>query len=368
MIDPSEVPRKPGSWHQTFVLAGDIGGTNSRLVLYDMCGGPAYRTHADGQGGVVVFQKDYENRLFDDFLKIVQEFLVEAGNHKPKAACIAVAGPVVENVVVLTNIQGWVIDGNKLQEALGIPRVKIVNDFAAVGYGLLTLEDSECRFLNAGQPQPGAPILCIGAGTGLGECYLAFQGNRYEVFASEGGHSDFPARDALELELVDFIKKKYNLTDNRVSVERVVSGGGIENIYDFLRTRFPDKANPEVVAEFDAAVPSKRPKVVNTNTDKCLLADQAIDIFLTAYGSEVGNCSLKFLPRGGIYIAGGLIPKFIDRAAASDSKFLAALFSKGRMSKLIREIPIRAVMDEYIGLRGAKLLAARMLPDEPEHH
>jgi glucokinase len=289
----------------------------------------------------------------------VKRFLQEAGGHHPETACFAVAGPVQENVVVLTNIQGWTIDGFRLEQDLDIKRVKVINDFSGIGYGLLTLEDSECRILNRGEHKPRAPIICVGAGTGLGECFLTFDGSQYEVFATEGGHSDFAPHSQLEFELVEFVIKKHNLVDPRISVERVVSGGGIANIYEFLRFKFPERANKEVSKEFDEATIKDKPAVVSKSTDRCSIANQAIEMFLEAYGSEVGNCALKFLPRGGIYIAGGLMPKLLSRVEGS--KFMEAFRAKGRMSGLTAQMPLKVVQDEFIGLRGAKLVACRLL-------
>eukprot|EP00298_Acanthocystis_sp_HF-20_P013157 c20231_g2_i2.p1 GENE.c20231_g2_i2~~c20231_g2_i2.p1 ORF type:complete len:373 (+),score=173.19 c20231_g2_i2:129-1247(+) len=354
-----------------YVLAGDIGGTNSRFVLYDLNGGP-HRGEGHGQGGAVVYQNDYHNHKYENFTLVVQEFLKDSGNKKPKTACFAVAGPVKNNVVVLTNIQGWVIDGHALEKSLSIAKVKIINDFSGIGYGLLTLEDSECVILNKGIPKPEAPIICVGAGTGLGECFLVFNkdkshrsGGYYEVYPTEGGHTDYAANNQLHQELRDFIKKQHNSSD-RLSVERVVSGGGIASTYDFLRTKFPGKGNPKTIEKFDSVPFHERPIVVSSavKARECPLADQAVDIFLDNYGSEVGNCALKWLPYGGIYIAGGLLPRYLDRLP--NSSFLKSCFSKGRMSKFVEEIPIKVVTDGYIGLRGAKLLAARML-NELEH-
>eukprot|EP00301_Raphidiophrys_heterophryoidea_P014987 c23479_g1_i1.p1 GENE.c23479_g1_i1~~c23479_g1_i1.p1 ORF type:complete len:462 (-),score=109.33 c23479_g1_i1:455-1840(-) len=363
-LDPSTIPREYRHENCIFVLAGDIGGTNSRFALYDIAAGP-HATGNDGLGGTTIFRKQYLNSGFTSFAEVVLQFLSEAKLEvRPSAACFAVAGPVASNVVVLTNISQWVIDGYALQGTLQIPCVRIINDFSGIGYGLLTLEDSETVTLQQGEHRPGAPILCIGAGTGLGECFLARglgEHDQYEVFASEGGHVDFAPHGELQTELADFIAKKHNAARGRISVERVVSGQGIADTYDFLRTKFAAEADKATSDAFDAANKDNKPAIVNTSaaSGTCPVAQRAVAIFLEAYGSEVGNCALKYLPAGGIYIAGGLMPRFLDRLEKSD--FFTAFRNKGRMSKLVHTIPLKVVTDEDIGLRGAKVCAAREL-------
>jgi len=335
--------------------------------LYDIAAGPHLGSRFDGRGGTEIFKKQYLNSGYSSFAEVVLQFLKDSQiERRPHAACFAVAGPVSSNVVVLTNIKQWVIDGYELQTTLQIPTVRIINDFSGIGYGLLTLEDSETELLNKGEHKPYAPILCIGAGTGLGECFLTSRpgvdGDQYEVFATEGGHVDFSPHGELQAELAAFIARKYDLVSHgRISVERVVSGQGIADAYEFLRARHPEQADKATSDAFDVANKDTKPAVVNNSaaSNLCQLASRAVAIFLEAYGSEVGNCALKYLPAGGIYIAGGLMPRFLDRLDKSD--FKSAFLNKGRMSELVKTMPLKVVKDGDIGLRGAKLCAAREL-------
>lgn len=178
--------------------------------------------------------KSYHNADYPSFDAALAQFLHDAGvTNAPLTACIAVAGPVKDNRVRFTNREGWAIDGNHLATFFKIKSVKLVNDFVACGYGILTLDhDTECVTLQAGEKgrDPKAPIACIGAGTGLGECYLTPGPNgEYVCFPSEGGHAEFAPRDEVQIGLLKYLKKKFQ-QQHRISVERVVSGIGLANV------------------------------------------------------------------------------------------------------------------------------------------
>jgi glucokinase len=218
---------------QHVILSGDIGGTNSRFEVFSVS--PIHnQIKGKPTPGKLIFSKKYQNEKFGSFLEVIETFLSEAQCALPSVACLAVAGPVSNNRAVFTN-RGWEVDGEHLREETGISRVVLINDFAGVAYGLLTLSDSDCITLQEGtSPVEGGPIACVGAGTGLGMCYLCnFDGN-YKAFTSEGGHAEFAPRTDLETELWRFLKNKFG-ERYRVSHERVISGLGLFNIYDFLR-------------------------------------------------------------------------------------------------------------------------------------
>jgi glucokinase len=215
----------------------------------------------------------------------------------------------------------------------------------------------------------GAPIACVGAGTGLGECFstCAEPGAPYETFPSEGGHAEFAPRNDLEMELLTFLKAKFK-QKNRVSVERVISGPGLANVYEFLTTKFPRQVSKEVQAEFVAAgdmqgrvVAQHAGKGAGSKAPHCTLCEQALDIMLGAYGSECGVACLKWIPLRGMYVAGGLTPKNISRLTEPNSPFMAAFHDKGRLSPLLKRVPLYAVMVEDIGQRGAHLVAYKQL-------
>lgn len=289
-------------------------------------------------------------------------------------ACLATAGPVtLNNDVFMVNLgkSGGSIDGNEIERCRDgmlalVVRCKLVNDFVGQGYGALDLDwDEEVIELLPGSRakiNDLAPICCVGAGTGLGECYLTKSSLApnlgYECYPSEGGHADFVPRGALEVELLDYLKSKFSC-QHRVSVERVVSGPGLANVYEFLAQKFPERVDQRVHEEFlNAGVQQGRVVGMNSTTEGSL-TQQATQIMMAAYGSEVGNAALKFVPTGGIFVTGGLTPKNIGMIQGEDSPFMKAYLDKGRMNTLIRSIPLFAVMNEDVGLRGARVCAER---------
>lgn len=278
----------------------------------------------------------------------------------PVACVLACAGPILNNTVEFTNIKdGWKIDGPGLEKELGIATVKLINDFAAMGYGLLTLKPHEYIVLNDAEKEEGMPIATIGAGTGLGECYLtADKEGQYSCFACEGGHTDFAPADQIEIELYNSIKEELGC-DRRFSVERIVSGPGLATIYKFLTKKFPEKVDPKVNEAFLAAK-SLQGKIIGDNAKTDELCNQAMEIFVDAYGREAGSAMLKYLPRGGFYITGGLAPKNLDYFTKKDI-FLNACFNKGRVSPALKEIPIYLVLTEDLGERGAHYYAYQLL-------
>ena len=315
---------------------------------------------------------------------------------------------------------GWSIDGNDLSRQMNIGQVMLMNDFVANGYGLLTLDEGAGHGAREGEPQDvrilqqgcgtvgrggrvlGAPIACIGPGTGLGECFLTTHvvgasaaWEHYTAFPSEGGHTDFAPRDPLEFELLQYLMKKFKQT-HRVSVERIVSGRGLANIYEFLcqHRDYAARASPKVKAEFERA-DDLQGKVVAKSADDCAVCAKAMEIFVAAFGSEAGCCALKYLPFGGLYLAGGLTPKNLhhlenvkhaagvasveevitrnltggERTSSSTcassglpgNRFLDAFRDKGRLSSQVLKVPVYAVMDQQLGQRGAHFIAVKLL-------
>ena len=386
----SEAP-KLGS---AYLLAGDIGGTNSRLALFD----PAHcGSSGSGEPPVPLHTHTYRNtealKHGDGDLTfakdIILPFLTSSFETKgiPErdaiVACFAVAGPVRQNRVVMTNVgehhapdvgkpkqvlvvDGTLIESTKISYLTKLKRVRIVNDFVGQGYGALDLNlDKECVELVPGSKSiidPLGPKVCVGAGTGLGECYLTISSlnpeGGYECYPSEGGHVEFSPRSDLEIELLQHLKKKFK-QNHRVSVERVVSGKGLANVYEFLAQKFPRRVDKAIHAEFEDAG-DMQGAVIGMNAGiKGSLMEQAMQIMVGAYGSEVGSAALKFIPTGGLYVTGGLTPKNLSFINGPDSPFLKAFFDKGRVSPLLDTVPLFAVMEEDIGLRGARVCAMR---------
>jgi len=354
-----------------FVLGGDIGGTTTRLQLYrvECPNGAIEMQPGHNPPGTQVYGKKYQNCKFDNFDDIIRQFFVDLTTD-PKVglamspsevtvACLAVAGPVTKNSVTFTN-RNWVLSGEDLSKTLGIPGVELINDFVAQGYGLLSLNvHTECVCLHAASRNTDAPIACIGAGTGLGECFLTPGPAGYVCFPSEGGHAEYAPRQERDIKMLAFLQHKYEST-HRISVERVVSGPGIANIYSFLETHEPEKIDPVVHAAFTASE-DLQSKVVADNIATCDLCKDSIEVFLEAYGSEAGVAGLKWMPFGGLYLTGGLTPKFLDRIRDPDGPFMRAYFDKGRVSPLLQDVPLYAVKAEDLGERGAHWKAVAML-------
>ncbi|MFQ4145154.1 glucokinase [Chlorogloeopsis sp. ULAP02] len=339
----------------TIILAGDIGGTKTILRLMEESEGRLLRT---------IYEKRYLSGDYADLVPIVQKFLAAPNTPTPQKACFAIAGPVVNNTAKLTNL-AWFLDAERLQKQLDIASVSLINDFAAVGYGILGLEPEDLYTLQSGKPNPDAPIAVIGAGTGLGQGFLIKQGNYYQAFPSEGGHTDFAPRTELEFQLLKYLLDKHDI--QRVSVERVVSGLGIVSIYEFMRDRKITEESPDIAAivrtwEQEAG---KQEKSVDPGaaigtaavqgSDR--LCEETMQLFVEAYGAEAGNLALKLLPYGGLYIAGGIAPKILP--LIKKGEFLLNFSYKGRMRPLLEEIPVHIVLNQQVGLIGAAIYAAR---------
>lgn len=313
----------------------------------------------------VVAQQYYKAHDFVSFTEVLCAFtlLPEVASARIDAVCLATAGPVKDNRIIFTNRESWIIDGDAIAREFGFGEVRVINDFKAAGFGVLGLEEGEivCLQEGDGAGKDGLGVkACVGAGTGLGECFLtADEGGVYNVFASEGGHVEFAPTDDLEAELLRWLQRKLGDGERgRVSVERVVSGKGLENIYEFLRERAPG----EVDAALDKAYgeSSERGRLIGTEKYKYPLFMQAVEIMMAIYGGEVGNAALKYLPFEGMYIAGGIAPKNIEFIRGSGSKFMERFAGKGRMTSIMSSIPVYVVMQEDLGLRGAHVVAARL--------
>jgi glucokinase len=320
----------------TLLLAGDIGGTKTILRLVES---------SETLGLKTLYEESFRSGDFPDLVPMVQKFLTTANSRTPEKACFAIAGPVVKNTAKLTNLT-WFLDKDRLIQELGIPSVSLINDFAAVGYGIFGLTKQDLLTLQVGKYQPAAPMAVIGAGTGLGQGFLIRQDNQYQVFPSEGGHADFAPRNELEFQLLKYLVDKHDI--QRVSVERVVSGLGITSIYQFLRDRQIAPESPEIaqaVRTWEQEA-QKAEKTVDPGafigsaalqkSDR--LSEQTMQLFIEVYGAEAGNLALKLLPYGGLYIAGGIAPKILP--LMENGSFLLNFTQKGRMGSLLEEIPV----------------------------
>jgi len=349
------------------VLAGDIGGTKTILRLVSVeVGGPGRAVPLL----TTLWEKTYASNSFSDLVPMVHQFFREAAESSvsvPAAdsACFGIAGPIVNNSSELTNLS-WSLSGERLQKALSIPRVSLINDFAAIGYGIVGLQEGQIEPLQTGTPDPAAPIAIIGAGTGLGEgFFIPGTDGRLRAYPSEGGHTDFAPQSDLDFQLSNYLREKNNLP--RVSVERVASGTGIASIYQFFRDTNPHEesaAMADIYRAWSREI-GKKDKTVDlaAEVSKAALAgndflcEQAMNLFITAYGAEAGNLALKILPFGGLYLAGGIAPKILP--IIQQGAFLKAFANKGRMRPLLEKIPVHVILDPKVALIGSALTAVQ---------
>jgi glucokinase len=250
----------------------------------------------------------------------------------------------------LTNLP-WTLDSRELAAGLGIQHVFLINDLEANGYGLAELTDGQIFTLNQGDASQIGNRGLISAGTGLGECYLVWNGHQHIPYPSEGGHADFAPRNEDEIDLLRYLKQKYN---GRISVERVVSGPGLFNVYEFLR----EVRGMEEPAWLRGRIANEDPNAVITElamAARSEICEKTVDLFVSAYGAEAGNLALKFLSVGGLYVGGGIAPRIIEKL--KDGTFMKAFTDKGRLSQLLINMPVRVILESNAALLGAAAYA-----------
>ena len=346
----------------SYLLAGDIGGTKTILRLVRV------RRRRSASRLQVEAEERYASADYPDLVPLVRAFLAQAGigaEMAIEAACFAVAGPVVDDRCRVTNLP-WVLEADRLEAELRIPRVRLVNDFAAVAWGVPELVPEDLKTLQAVEPDPQAPIGVVGAGTGLGQAFLIPVDDGFRVYPTEGGHSDFAPRNLREFELAGYLREVSQIP--RVSVERVVSGTGIRSIYEFLRSRDPAAEGEElrrIYALYEEQIGRRRKTVdLAAEVSKAAvegsdpLAVKTMDLFVEAYGAEAGNLALKLLPYGGLYVAGGVGAKIVP--LLESGRFLEAFREKGRMRPLMEKVPLHLILNPKVGLLGAARRAAEL--------
>lgn len=320
------------------ILAGDVGGTKVHLALYDFNDGRL--KHAQ--------DKQYPAKEYSGLEEIVKEFL---GTVKVTAACFGVPGPVRDGRLRLTNLP-WTLDSRELSAGLGIQHVFLINDLEANGYGVAELSPEQIYTLSEGDASQIGNRALIAAGTGLGEGLLTWNGRIHVPYPSEGGHVDYAPRNEDEIDLLRFLKQKYN---GRVSYERVVSGMGLTNIYEFL-LEVRGMEEPKWLAEKIAAVHDPNGVITEMALSaKSEICEKALDMFVSAYGAEAGNLALKVLSVGGLYVGGGIAPKIL--AKLKDGTFMKSFVDKGRLSQLLINMPVHIILDSGAALLGAAAYA-----------
>ncbi len=326
------------------ILAGDVGGTKVHLALYDFTNGKLSHLR----------DERYAAKEYGGLAEIVKEFLRA---DKVTSACFGVPGPVRDGRLRLTNLP-WTLDSRELSAGLSIQHVFLINDLEANGYGIAELTTDQIFTLSEGDASQTGNRALIAAGTGLGEGFLAWNGRMHIPYPSEGGHTDFAPRNEDEIELLRFLKHKYN---GRISFERVVSGMGMTNIYEFLR-EVKGLEEPAWLAEKIASVPDANAVITEMGlAAKSSLCEKTLDMFVSVYGAESGNLALKVLAVGGLYVGGGIAPRIIEKL--KDGTFMKAFTDKGRLSHLLINTPVRIILESRAALMGAAAYAEARAAD-----
>ncbi|MGA1984845.1 MAG: glucokinase [Candidatus Sulfotelmatobacter sp.] len=321
------------------ILAGDIGGTNARLAYFQPQNGHLR----------LVSERTFPSREHSELGEIVTEFL-DASGTRPEAACFGIAGPVRNGRVETSNLP-WVIEQSRLAKQIHLPATLLINDLEASAWGIGALEATDLVPLNQVSGPAVGNQAVIAPGTGLGEAGLFWDGSRHHVFACEGGHTDFAPQGDLQIELLRFLRARFG----HVSYERILSGPGLVNVYEFLRDTGCEKESGEfaaVLKNSDPAAAISRAALDGTQP----LAEKALALWIAVYGAEAGNLALKTMATGGIFLAGGISPKIL--AKLTGSMFIETFYEKGRLRPLVEAIPVQVVTNEKAGLLGAARCAA----------
>lgn len=326
------------------VLAGDIGGTKTLLQLCRFSSGGECR---------IIHEERYDSKAHGGLAPLLRAFMNAASSAAvPAAACFGVAGPVEGRRAGLTNLP-WQIDAAEISREFGIPAVRLINDFEAIGYGIEALVPGDLVTLQEGKAGGNLNRVVIGAGTGLGVGLLVWRGDGYEVLASEGGHVDFAPQDDLQIGLWRHLSQQFG----HVSYERLLSGGGLFHIYSFLRDSGRVES-PELRLAMQAGDPAATIAGFALRGEDPL-AMLALDTFTAIYGAQAGNLALTMLAGGGVYVAGGIAPKIIDRI--KEGGFMRAFLNKGRYANFMATVPVHVVMNQKAGLLGAARCAASLI-------
>ena len=313
------------------ILAADIGGTSTRLRLV--------------HGAETLDEKDYSSQNYPDLNSILDNFIKANSPIDLQSACLAVAGPVREGKARVTNLP-WEVHESLISKDFAIPHVRIINDFEAIGYALAKLQPDDFYELQAGSPDSVGTRALIGAGTGLGVAIVTRCGERWQVLPGEGGHVDFAPRTAEQQALLNYLQQQ----SARVSVEMLLSGPGLERIYEFFCTR--NGIDPNSVRRTAASISS------TALIGRDPLAVKTLDLFVEIYGAQAGNLALTSLASGGVFIAGGIAPKILT--LLKRGRFIEMFSDKPPMSELLHSMPVRVVLNTRSGLLGAVQVASEM--------
>lgn len=318
------------------LLAGDIGGTKTNLAVYA----------AETGLNAPLAESTFPSRRYDSLEALIEDFR-EHTQLPFQAAVFGVAGPVVDGKATVTNLP-WRMEEKGLKAALGVPKVKLLNDLESIANAVPALEAKDLHTLAPGKPTPRAPLAVVAPGTGLGEAFLTWDRKRYKAHPSEGGHASFAPVNDEQMAMLAFLRKKIG----HVSYERVCSGLGIPNLYAFFKEtgRYEE---PAWLAEKLTAAPDPTPVIVDTALaqPECAICRCTLEMFVTILGSEAGNMALKVLATGGVYLGGGIPPRILPVLEAGH--FLEAFADKGRFAGLLQDVPVHVILNPKAALLGA---------------
>jgi glucokinase len=325
------------------ILAGDIGGTKTALALYSEAGGL--------RAGARV-EKRFQSGDYDSLETIVEEFLAQTGG-SPSNACFGVAGPVIDQKSQITNLP-WQVSAEAIAQRFDIRRVSLVNDLVALASAVPHLEGNDLCPLKPGAVEPHGNIAVIAPGTGLGSAYLVWNGREYMAMASEGGHAAFSPGTDQQIELLRFLRQRYR----HVSFERVCSGRHLPNIYEFLREN-GSHSEPDWLKKELAEAADRTPVIVGAALEnKAALCVATLDLFVQVLGTAISNMAITILPKGGIYLGGGIPPRILPRLKQPD--FLEAVVHRGRFLEMTARIPLTVIIKPKTALFGAARIALQM--------
>jgi len=330
------------------ILAGDIGGTHTRIALFEENADTSLKLR---------LERIYPSRDYKSLDEIVGLFL-SSQKEIIDCACFGIAGPVIHGEVSTPNL-AWTVNALRLAREVGVAPVWLINDLQAHASGVDDLTASDFVALNQVEAGAGNAAL-IAAGTGLGEAGLYWDGARRWPFPCEGGHTDFAPRNEIEIALLEYLLKKFG----RVSYERVVSGPGLKNIYAFLRDTGKEQ-EPEWLKEQLANSPDPVALISDDGIQgKTPICQRTIDIFVSVYGAEAGNLALKMLATGGVFLSGGIAAKILPKLTGP--AFIKAFVTKGRLQPLLESIPVKVIVNDRVGLIGAARYAVREHSAKPQ--
>ena len=317
------------------ILAAEIGATRTRLAAFE----------TQGNRLQCVVEKTYMSQNYGSLAEILPQFIRTEGI-PVHSACFGVAGPVRAGRSKISNLP-WIIDSKELASQLKLNSVGLLNDLEAYAYGIDALESKDFITLSAGSEDAEGNRAVISAKTGLGMAGLYWDGFRHHPFACEGGHADFAARNELQMELLAYLQKKFG----RVSCERILSGPGIRHIYDFLRDA--GKAEEPAALREQLSSAADQPALISRLAldAKFAICEQTLAIFVSVFGAEAGNCALRYMSTGGIFIGGTIAAKIAP--AMQSQGFMQAFLDKGRMKSLLKDMPVQIIANDDCGLIGA---------------